>query len=122
MSTHDDIEQLAAAIANAWEQRDPEKAAQIFVETVEYYESPFSRNYASTKHGVRDLWREVQKQERVRVVTNVHVFADSKACIEYTALYLLNGDEIESRGVWLVELEAGACRRFKMYSAQDSRP
>ena len=52
-----------ARYAEAWEQRDPARAAALFTENAPYHEMPFDAPKAG-RNGIRDYWATVTADQR----------------------------------------------------------
>jgi hypothetical protein len=61
--TKADLETWLARYGEAWEQRDPARAAQLFAENAPYHEMPFDAPKAG-RSGIRDYWASVTADHR----------------------------------------------------------
>ncbi len=61
--TETQLQEWLDAYGRAWESRDPDAAAALFTEDVEYYETPFGEP-ARGRTGVRDYWATATANQR----------------------------------------------------------
>lgn len=116
--TKDQIQRWFTKLGKAWENRDPQAAASLFAENVQYYESPFSDPCANWDE-VLQLWlvvpnnqKDVQFQHDVLMVKNNLGVAHWK--VSRTRLPGNEREDID--GIFLVSLnDDGLCTLFKQW-------
>ena len=100
----------------AWEARDPEAAAALFSEDVEYYESPFGPP-AKGRAGVRDYWANATRgQADVAFSYEVLAVSEARGMARWQATFtrLSSGASVHLDGVFLLEFNhEGLCRELR---------
>jgi uncharacterized protein (TIGR02246 family) len=104
------------AYGAAWETRDPDAAADLFADDVEYYETPFGQP-ARGREGVRAYWagatgnqRDVSFAHDILAVTGNRGLARWR--VEFTRVS--SGTTVRLDGVFLLEFgDDGRCRSLR---------
>lgn len=96
-----------ARYKEAWEQRDPERAAALFTDDAAYHEMPFDAPKAG-RAGVRDYWTSVTADQRgVAFESQVVAVNGAVAVARWNAKFTLasNGTRVELDGVFILRFE-----------------
>lgn len=99
----------------AWEQRDPERAAALFTENAAYHEMPFDAPKAG-RNGVREYWAGVTADQRDVVFESKVVAVDGPTGVaRWSANFELasNGARVELDGVFILTFEGELCRELR---------
>jgi uncharacterized protein (TIGR02246 family) len=110
------VEAWLSRYKEAWEQRDPARAAALFTETAAYHEMPFDAPKAG-RAGIRDYWatvtadqRDVEFKSQVVAVNGQTAVARWSAALKSAA----GGVRVELDGVFVLTFEAsGLCRELR---------
>lgn len=100
----------------AWEQRDPEAAAELFAEDATYRSNIFEVAHEG-RGGVRAYWEDVTSSQSDVTVTMGRPFVDgSRVAVEFWTRMGVAGEETTLPGCLLLEFdEQGLCRRLREY-------
>ena len=100
----------------AWEQRDPDRAAALFTENAPYHETPFDAPKAG-RRGIRDYWATVTADQRdVEFKSNVVAVTGRTAIARWSARLRAasSGTRIELDGVFILSFEpSGLCHELR---------
>lgn len=100
----------------AWQQRDPQAAAQLFAADAEYFETPYAEPFRGAE-GVREYWARVTADQRdVNFNCQPLGVVDGAGVATWSASFTAasSGTLIEMNGVFLLEFdETGLCRRLR---------
>jgi ketosteroid isomerase-like protein len=110
------VEAWLARYKDAWEQRDPDRAAALFSENAPYHETPFDPPKAG-RRGVRDYWATVTADQRdVDVKSNVVAVTGRTAVARWSARLTAasNGARVELDGVFILAFDdSGLCKELR---------
>ena len=120
-----EAERWLQAYENAWEQRDPEKAASLFSASARYYETPFNEPFAGPG-GVRDYWTRVTAAQRnidfrweVLAVESARVWAHWSAEFDVDP----SAQHVKLDGIFQLELDnEGRCTELREWWHVESVP
>lgn len=100
----------------AWEQRDPEAAAELFAVDATYRSNIFEAPHEG-RAGVRAYWEDVTSSQSDVTVTMGRPFVDgSRVAVEFWTRMGVAGEETTLPGCLLLEFdEQGLCRRLREY-------
>jgi hypothetical protein len=105
-----DVEKWLARYEQAWEQRAPDLAAELFTENAAYHEMPFDAPKAG-RAGIRDYWATVTADQR-NVDFDSHVVAvnGQTAVARWSATLksASSGVRVELDGVFVLTFEDSA--------------
>jgi uncharacterized protein (TIGR02246 family) len=110
------FESWLAAYKHAWEDRDPEAAADLFTADANYHETPFEAP-ARGREGIRDYWSGATRyQEGIEFSYEVLATAENMGIAHWHAEFtrLTSDPTVELDGIFLVALDAGGrCTEFR---------
>mgnify|MGYP001248217690 CR=1 FL=1 len=114
-----------AAYGDAWRQRSPQRAAQLFASDCRYHETPFAPPEVG-RDGVAAYWQavpdgqaDVEFDFRVVAVAPPEVVAHWRAAFTRTA----TGARVRLDGMFLLEFDdAGLCRTLREWWHADETP
>ncbi len=100
----------------AWETRDPEAAAALFVGDATYYETPFGPP-AQGKDGIRKYWAAATGSQRdVSFSYEILSISDARGVARWWAEFTRIPSGVKARldGIFLLEFDAnGLCRSLR---------
>lgn len=100
----------------AWEQRDPERAAALFTENAAYHEMPFDPPKAG-RTGIREYWAGVTADQRDVVFESSVIAVNGPTGVaRWSARFKLasNGARVELDGVFVLTFEReGLCSELE---------
>jgi uncharacterized protein (TIGR02246 family) len=100
----------------AWETRDPEKAAAIFTENATYHEMPFDEPKMGRK-GIREYWAGVTADQRdVQFDSQALAVEGNRGVAHWSAKFRSQstGATLELDGVFVLEFDAsGLCTSLR---------
>ena len=101
----------------AWEQRDAERAAQLFTEDARYYEMPFDAP-KNGRSGIREYWSGVTADQRdVEFHSQTIAVSSNTGVAHWSAKFKLasTGATVELDGVFVLELDPknGLCTTLR---------
>ncbi len=110
------VEAWLSRYKEAWEQRDPARAAALFTEDAAYHEMPFDAPKAG-RSGIRDYWttvtadqRNVDFNSRVVAVTGRTAVARWSASLSSAS----SGARVELDGVFILTfVDSGLCSELR---------
>jgi ketosteroid isomerase-like protein len=110
------VETWLAHYKEAWERRDPAKAASLFTENAPYHEMPFDAP-KSGRNGIRDYWatvtadqRDIEFGSQVIAVTGQTAVARWSARLRSAA----SGVQVELDGVFILTFDdSGLCSELR---------
>jgi hypothetical protein len=101
---------------DAWEQRDPARAAALFTESAPYHEMPFDAPKAG-RAGIRDYWATVTADQRnVEFKSKVIAMNGPTAVARWSASLksASSGARIELDGVFILQFDgSGLCSELR---------
>jgi uncharacterized protein (TIGR02246 family) len=104
------------AYTRAWEDRDPEAAADLFTADANYFETPFEAP-ARGRGGIRDYWSDATRyQEGIEFSYEVLATTENAGIAHWHTVFtrLTANSTVELDGIFLVELDAdGRCTEFR---------
>ena len=103
------LEDWLARYEEAWEQRDPARAAALFTENAPYYEKPFDAPKAG-RNGIRDYWAAVTADQRDVDFTSSVVAVNGRTGIARWNAKLKSassGVRVELDGVFVLTFDDG---------------
>jgi hypothetical protein len=104
------------AYKRAWEDRDPEAAADLFAADAKYFETPFEAP-ARDREGIRHYWSDATRyQDGIEFSCEVLATTENAGIAHWhTGFTRLTSDStVELDGTFLVELDAdGKCAEFR---------
>jgi uncharacterized protein (TIGR02246 family) len=103
------VENWLARYEQAWEQRDPTRAAALFTENAPYHETPFDAPKAG-RAGIRDYWAAVTADQRNVDFTSQVVAVEGSTAVARWSASLTSastGTRVELDGVFLLTFDAG---------------
>ena len=110
------VEGWLARYKEAWEQRDPDRAAALFTENAPYHETPFDAPKAG-RRGVRDYWATVTADQRdVSVKSSVVAITGRTAVARWSARLTAasSGARLELDGVFILSFDdSGLCKELR---------
>lgn len=106
-------------LVQAWEQKDPARAVELFKDCTNYNESPFAGNAADTTDGIKTLWDEVRAQSNIKVTTKIVSVSTNRLVAEYEAWFEIQNKSHHSSGIWIVDFENGKCKSFRQWFMSD---
>lgn len=106
------IEQWLKAFTHAWEGHDIDAVLELFVNEVEYWETPFVQ--LDTKEHIRHEWQVIVTQENIKVDTSVFAQEDSTYVVRWELQYSTSDETLNKwAGVYLIRLnDEGLCTFF----------
>ena len=106
------LEAWLARYEEAWEQRDPARAAALFTENAPYHEMPFDAPKAG-RSGIRDYWATVTADQRDVDFTSSVVAVNGQTGVARWSAKLKSassGVRVELDGVFILTFdESGLC-------------
>ena len=110
------LEAWLARYEEAWEQRDPARAAALFTENAPYHEMPFDAPKAG-RGGIRDYWAKVTADQRDVDFTSSVVAVNGKTGIARWNAKLKSassGVRVELDGVFVLTFDdSGLCSELR---------
>jgi uncharacterized protein (TIGR02246 family) len=110
------VENWLARYKDAWEQRDPAKAASLFTEHAPYHELPFDAPKAG-RSGIRDYWATVTADQRnVDFKSQLIAVTGQTAVARWSARLssASSGVRVELDGVFILTFDAsGLCSELR---------
>ena len=104
------------AYGRAWETKDPEAAADLFVEDATYYETPFDQPMRGRAE-IMEYWSGVPRsQDEIRFSYEILTASAGEGIAHWDANFvrLPTGTPVEIDGVLLAKLDAdGRCTEFR---------
>jgi ketosteroid isomerase-like protein len=104
------------AYKRAWEDRDPEAAADLFTADANYYETPFEAP-ARGREGIRGYWSDATRhQEGIEFSYEVLATTETGGIARWRCQFtrLTSDSTVELDGIFLVKLVAeGKCTEFR---------
>ena len=104
------------AYKHAWEDRDPDAAADLFTVDANYHETPFEAP-ARGREGIRDYWSDATRyQEGIEFSYEVLATTENMGIAHWHTEFtrLTSNSTVELDGIFLVELDAnGKCTEFR---------
>lgn len=104
------------AYGEAWESRDPDKAASLFTEDSSYQVTPYENPHVG-QDGVRQYWATVTASQRnIEFEHRALSFSGNTGIVHWSAQFDVEpGDtHIELDGIFVLEFdEGGKCRRLR---------
>ncbi len=104
------------AYKRAWEERDPQAAADLFASDANYHETPFAEPYRG-RDGVFEYWSEVPRSQRdVRFSYEILATTENGGLAHWTADFvrLRDNNPVTLDGIFLVGLDVeGCCTEFR---------
>ena len=110
------VEAWLSRYEQAWEQRDPDRAAALFTENAPYHEMPFDAPKAG-RAGIRDYWTKVTADQRdvdfkwqLISVTGPTAVARWSASLKSAS----SGTRVELDGVFILTFDgSGLCSELR---------
>ena len=110
------LEAWLARYEQAWEQRDPERAAALFTENAPYHEMPFDAPKAG-RSGIRDYWATVTADQRDVDFTSSVVAVNGQTGVARWSAKLKSassGVRVELDGVFVLTFDdSGLCSELR---------
>ena len=110
------LDSWLGAYKRAWEDRDPEAAADLFAADATYHETPFDEP-SRGRDGVFEYWSGATRAQRdVRFSYEILATTENGGVAHWRASFARPPakDRVELDGVFLVELDAdGRCTEFR---------
>jgi uncharacterized protein (TIGR02246 family) len=110
------VEAWLARYKEAWEQRDPAKAAGLFTENAPYHEIPFDAPKAG-RNGIRDYWATVTADQRnVEFASQLIAVTGQTAVARWSARLssASSGVRVELDGVFILAFDSsGLCSELR---------
>jgi uncharacterized protein (TIGR02246 family) len=104
------------AYKRAWEDRDPEAAADLFTADASYHETPFEAP-ARGREGILDYWSDATRyQEGIEFSYEVLATTEDAGIAHWHCRFtrLTSDSAAELDGIFLVDLDAdGKCTEFR---------
>ncbi len=105
-----------AAYGDAWESRDPEKAATLFSEDASYQVTPYEQPHIG-RNGVREYWAGVTaNQQNVQFESQTLGITGNTGIAHWSAEFdvVPAGIRIRLDGIFILEFdESGRCQRLR---------
>lgn len=108
-------EQWGQMLGQNWMSKKPSASAEMFSKCVNYRETPFSPNAASTPDGIMRLWNEILSQNQIMVSVELVCVEEDNAIYKYEAKYTDQGSIHRSSGVWIIKFQDGFCVSFEQF-------
>lgn len=104
------IETWLASFIEAWQTKNIPKVMSLFVDNVEYWETPFLR--LSSKNELENEWQAINNQ--YDIVVNTEVISQTSPYVVRWHLSYKNpdGELCAWSGVYIIRLEDGVCEYF----------
>jgi ketosteroid isomerase-like protein len=100
----------------AWERRDPDRAAALFTENAPYHETPFDAPKAG-RRGIRDYWATVTADHRdVEFKSSIVAVTGRTAITRWSARLTAasSGTRIDLDGVFILSFDdGGLCKELR---------
>jgi uncharacterized protein (TIGR02246 family) len=111
------VENWLTRYKDAWEQRDPAKAASLFTEHAPYHEMPFDVPKAG-RNGIRDYWATVTADQRnVEFTSQLIAVTGQQAVARWSARLssTSSGVRVELDGVFILTFDqkSGLCSELR---------
>lgn len=110
------VETWLARYKEAWEQRDPAKAASLFTEHAPYHELPFDAPKAG-RSGIRDYWATVTADQRDVDFKSQLIAVTGQTAVARWSAHLRSassGVRVELDGVFILTFDAsGLCSELR---------
>jgi len=110
------LEAWLARYKDAWEQRDPERAAALFTENAPYHEMPFDPPKAG-RSGIHDYWATVTADQRDVDFTSSVVAVNGQTGVARWSAKLKSasaGVRVELDGVFVLTFDdSGLCSELR---------
>lgn len=110
-------------LKEAWETKNPQKAANLCAEKLLWYETPFEKPL-ETKNEVLKEWQTVLDQKNISVSYKILAVHESLCITHWKAEFerISNGSKVSLDGIWQINLDLdGKCIEFKQwYEAKNS--
>ena len=110
------VEAWLARYKEAWEQRDPDRAAALFTENAAYHEMPFDAPKAG-RRGIRDYWATVTANQRDVDFRSSIVAVNARTGIARWSASLKsasNGVRVELDGIFVLTFDdSGLCSELR---------
>ena len=110
------VEAWLTRYKEAWEQRDPAKAASLFTENAPYHEMPFDAPKAG-RSGIRDYWATVTADQRnIDFKSQLVAVAGQTAVARWSARLssAASGVHVELDGVFILRFDdSGLCSELR---------
>jgi uncharacterized protein (TIGR02246 family) len=104
------------AYKRAWEDRDPEAAADLFAADANYHETPFEAPVRG-RDGIRDYWSDATRyQEGIEFSYEILATTENAGIAHWHTEFtrLTANSTVELDGIFVVELDAdGKCAEFR---------
>jgi hypothetical protein len=102
--------------AQAWVERDPAAAAQLFTEGATYAEQPYQDAFVGPA-GVRDYWARVtETQANVEIRYGTPLTVGNRTAVEWWTTLTNGGTEITLAGSFMLTFdESGLCSSLREY-------
>ena len=101
----------------AWENRDPQAAADLCAENLEYFESPFLEPL-KTKKEVFEEWKSVENQKDVSVSYKIMNVSGGTGISHFSATFtrVPSREQVHLDGIFQVKLDAdNLCTEFRWW-------
>lgn len=110
------VEAWLAQYKEAWEQRDPAKAASLFTENAPYHEMPFDAPKAG-RAGIREYWATVTADQRDIDFRSQLIAVTGQTAVARWSARLVSassGTRVELDGVFILTFDAsGLCSELR---------
>ena len=104
------------AYKRAWQEKDPEAAADLFTAEATYQETPFEAPVRG-REGIRDYWWDATRyQEGIEFSSEILAATETDGIAHWHCGFtkLTSGSVVELDGIFLVRLDAdGKCTEFR---------
>ncbi len=112
----ENIEAWLQKFKKSWVSKDIDTVLELFIEDVEYFETPFQR---LEKEELRQEWRSIREQKDIGLEFEVFNSDESRHAVIYRFECVVDGESHRSEGVYLIELNSeGLCRSFRQYPVE----
>jgi uncharacterized protein (TIGR02246 family) len=109
------LEAWLARYEEAWEQRDPARAAALFTENAAYHEMPFDTPKAG-RNGIRDYWATVTADQRDVDFTSSIVSVSGQTGVARWSARLKSassGVRVELDGIFVLTFDGSLCSELR---------
>lgn len=110
------LDNWLAGYNDAWESRDPERAAALFTEHATYHETPFDPPQVG-RNGIRDYWAKVTAdQQDIDVKTQALTVTGHTGIARWSARFTAasSGARIELDGIFVLAFDdRGLCSELR---------
>jgi ketosteroid isomerase-like protein len=114
--TIDDLQRWLDRYGNAWVERDPAAAAELFAVGARYHETPFDPPLAG-RAGIREYWEDVPRsQEHITFSSRALVVAGATGVAQWQSCFtrIPSRRRVELDGVFLLQFDdAGRCTELR---------